>query len=276
VAKAIGAFASVASPDGQDVSFTRPTEARSSCLDTRPAGSEQLWGTRAASWTLPFRSWHPYRALLSWPTSARSWGHLRKCPSCSLMLRSWPGSERRGVNRVQPIAQLCRAPHRDPQHICLQRRGVSHRALRFSELSPSLLQSRGCATHKTRDSRPSVPPVSMALSWPLGLCPRQTSGPHGAQLPMAQQHPASGTAQAGSRVLPPPWRSPGEPGPSAAEERDRRQTGCAAGGLCSRYPNAFPHHRQPRPPPAFLLSKAPRRDSTGVRKGRGGDRLQIK
>lgn len=52
--------------------------------------------------------------------------------------------------------------------------------------------------------------------------------------------------------------------------------GCSAGALCSWNHNAFPYHWQSTSPPAFLPGKAPHQGSTHVRKGRGGDRLQIK
>lgn len=158
------------------------------------------------SWILPFRSWRLYQALLSWPTFARSWGHLRKCQFCFLMLQSWPGRERKGVNRVQPTIQMCIPPHRDPQHICLQQTvlppwGVTthadtcQRALCcLRELNPSLLQSclthwkesLGCATLQRRRER-----------WPL-VPPADTSHEHGTEL--APQALSRGYVRA-------PWRT---------------------------------------------------------------------
>lgn len=224
--------------------------------------SDELWGTQDTSWILPFHSWHLYQALLSWPTFARSWGHLRKCQFCFLMLQSWPGIERRGVNRVQSTIQMCHPPSRCAfPHIEIPKTSVCsaqsccHRVLypmlthvtglfvSLRELNPSLLQScltcwkwsLGCAIRKGRRDK-------MALGAPSRHQPRAWHRPcssgsllWGCQGPRAHSFPWHSSTQLQALCRPAarsrhdPGGLPVEPGPIAAGET---KTGCSAGALC--------------------------------------------
>lgn len=102
----------------------------------------------------------------------------------------------------------------------------------------------------------------------MAFCTQQTPATSSG-LVRAPRHPAShGTAAPSFR-----HHAGQQPGPTATLWQETAR-GCTAGGLCSRYHNSFPHFRQPRSPPAFLLDKAPHQGSTGVQKGRGGDSPQ--
>lgn len=218
--------------------------------------SDQLWGTWATSCILPFHSWRLYRALLSWPTSARSWGHLRKCQFCFLMLRSWPGRERRGVNRVQPTTR-CASPHIEtPNTSVCSARSHCHGVLRamlthvrglfvcLRELNPSVLQSRltrwqwslGCATRKRRRDRcPQwTPATSVAQSWLLEVSPAGMSGPHGVHSFLWH---SSTQLRAPCRPAARSRHHPGglsaEPGLTAAEEKGWRQRRAALREGCA-------------------------------------------
>lgn len=258
------------------------------------------------SWILPFHSWRLYQALLSWPTFARSWGHLRKCQFCFLMLQSWPGIERRGVNRVQSTIQMCHPPSRCAfPHIEIPNTSVCsaqscchvvlypmltpcHRALCFLKgaeplsfaVLPDLLETEpGLCNLQEEEGQ-------MALGAPSRHQPRAWHRPcslgsllWGCQGPTAHSFPWHSSTQLQALCRPAarsrhdPGGLPVDPGPIAAGET---KMGCSAGALCSWNHNAFPYHWQSTSPPAFLPGKAPHQGSTHVRKGRGGDRLQIK